>query len=436
MSTEATKQMSRALRWWDLACAAVLTFMLIVMLIEGASGAPYWAASLETVGRVSVLLVPAFLFAILWVVLGRGALREGICDLSLSGRSGVYLVLLLLVLMLGTVFAPMYAMLQAIAYPVVWTIAIDYRSAVLWCLAVATAVGAGMYLGLSALDPDTALASSLTTALVSLVFSIAMGTWITRIHAQGESYRELAEQLKRSQDEVAALSQEAGAAAERERMSRDLHDTLTQTLAGLVMLSEQTERALDAGDESRARDRLARVGSAARAAVSEARALVATTQPIGEDGLERAIERVAAALRADTGLEVECSLSNTELEREREVVLLRAVQEGLANARKHAKASKVAITLESVEGGGALLRVDDDGVGPRAEAGAPDAMRGGGFGLTGLADRVRQVSGDVRFGPRTGGGSRLEVELAPTRSASDLGETDTGEIDPSESVDA
>ncbi|QNN63978.1 sensor histidine kinase [Leucobacter denitrificans] len=431
--------MSRTLRWWDLACAAVLAFMLIVMLIEGISGAPYWAASLETVLRVALLVAPALLLALLWVTLGRSSLREGLCDLPLSGRSGTFLVLLLLVLALGTATAPMYAMLQAIAYPVVWTIAIDYRGAVLWCLAVATAVGAGMYLGLSPLDPNSALASSLTTALVSLVFSIAMGTWITRIHAQGESYRELAEQLERSQGEVAALSQEAGAAAERERMSRDLHDTLTQTLAGLVMLSEQTERALDAGDESRARDRLARVESAARAAVAEARALVATTQPIGEDGLERAIERVAAALRADTGLEVECTLTNVELAREREVVLLRAVQEGLANARKHAKASRVVITLEPLGDGGARLRVDDDGVGPDADA--ADPTRGGGFGLTGLADRVRQVEGEARFGARAGGGSRLEVELAPARSATETGHTnsghtDSGEIDPSERVDA
>ena len=407
MSESAAEIPSRALRWWDLACAAVLAFVIIVAVIDGAEGDPRWAASFATGWRIAVLLGPAVLFAVLYATLGREVLREGMRDLPLSARGGAFLVMLILLLAAGTFVNPMYAMLQAIAYPMVWTIAIDYRGAVLWCFAVALAVGSGMYLGLVALDAGTALASSLITALVSLVFAIAMGTWITRIHARGETYREIAEQLRRSQSEVAALSEAAGASAERERMSRDLHDTLTQTLAGLVMLSEQTERALDAGDEARARERVQRVGSAARAAVVEARALVATTQPIGDDGLERAIERVAAALRADTGLEIECSLSHVRLTRDREVVLLRTVQEGLANVRKHARARRVVVSLTAVAAEGALLRVDDDGIGPG------DGARDGGFGLTGLADRVRAVGGEVRFGERSGGGSRLEVALDP-----------------------
>ncbi|MGO3146763.1 MAG: sensor histidine kinase [Leucobacter sp.] len=407
--TVALEIASRALRWWDLAFAAVLAFVVIVAVLDGVAGDPHWAASLATGWRTAILLTPALLVAILYVALGRAVLREGMGDLPLSTRGGTFLTLLMLVLAVGTFSDPMYAMLQAIAYPLVWTIAVDYRRAVLWCLAVAFAVGAGMYLGLVTLNAGTALVSSLTTAVISLVFAIAMGTWISRIHAKGETYRELAEQLRSSQNEVAALSEAAGAATERERISRDLHDTLTQTLAGLVMLSEQTERALDARDEVRARDRLARVESAARAAVAEARALVATTQPIGEGGLVRAIERVAASLREDTGLDVDCALAQVSLEREREVVMLRAVQEGLANARKHAQARSVVVTLTEIGVGGALLVVDDDGVGPGL------GTREGGFGLTGLADRVRSVGGEVRFGGRSSGGSRLEIELHPVQ---------------------
>ena len=407
------------LRWWDLAFAAVLAFVVIVAVFDAVAGDPHWAAASATGWRVVILLTPAILAAALYLALGRGSLREGMCDVPLSPRGGGFLALFVFVLALGTFADPMYAMLQAIAYPVMWSVATTYRDSVLWCFAVALAVGAGMYLGLVTLDVGVAIVSSLTTAIVSLIFAIAMGTWITRIHVKGESYRELAEQLRQSQGEVAALSAAAGASAERERMSRDLHDTLTQTLAGLVMLSEQTERALDAGDEARARDRLTRVESAARAAVAEARALVATTQPIGDDGLEHAIERVAVALRADTGLEVKCVLEQVHVAREREVVLLRAVQEGLANARKHARAKRVTITLKPLGSGGARLHVDDDGVGPGT------GTREGGFGLTGLTDRVRAVDGDVRFGAREGGGSRLEVRLDPVRP---------GRVQPSEGL--
>lgn len=402
----------RPLRWWDLACAGVLIFTGVVAVIDAVSGEPHWAGSAAVGWRVAILLAPIPLIAAHYATLGREPILRGSSGSPIATRGGVFLALLLALLVISAFIDPMYAMLQAIAYPIVWTIAHEYRTAVMWCLAVALAIGAGLYLGLVTKDPEVALLTSLLTSIISLVFAIAMGTWISRIHDRGESYRELAKQLDRSRGEVAALSEAAGAAAERERMSRDLHDTLTQTLTGLVMLAEQTERALDADDETRARDRLTRVAVAARAAVAEARALVATTQPIGEGGLVASIERVANTLRADTGLEVELEVDyrpeQLALDREREVVLLRAAQEGLANARKHSGARRVAVFLSSRADGGARLIVDDDGRGSEPE------RTGGGFGLTGIADRVRSVGGEMSFGARRGGGSRLEVGLDPT----------------------
>ncbi len=422
--TPETATPNRALRWWDLACVGVLAFISAVTIIDGITGEIFWASSAPAGWRVALLTAPALLFAVLYVTLGRGAILHSVSETALPTRTGIFFISMLLVLALGTFCDPMYAMLQALIYPLVWSISRDYRSAVLWCFAVAIAVGAGIYLGLVTFNPATALVSSLITSVVSLVFAIAMGTWISRIHDRGETYRELAEQLSHSQDEVAALSEAAGASAERERMSRDLHDTLTQTLAGLVMLSEQAERAIDSGDSARAQDRLARVGSAARAAVTEARALVATTQPIGDGGLVNAIERVAASLRADTELEVNCELERVQLSRESEVVLLRVVQEGLANARKHSRATRITVSLSALAGDGVRLLVDDDGVGPGS------GSREGGFGLTGLADRVRAVGGELRFGAGSERGSRLEVRLRtadPAELRAQSGERDAVE---------
>lgn len=402
----------RALRWWDLACVGVLAFILIITVVDGVTGTLFWAPTASAGLRVALLATPALLFAVLYVALGRRVILRGVSNATLPTRTGIFFVSMLLLLAIGTFCDPMYAMLQALIYPLIWSLTRDYLGAVRWCFAVAIAVGAGLYLGLVALDPATALITSLITSVVSLVFAIAMGTWISRIHNQGEAYRELAEQLHRSQGEVATLSEAAGASAERERMSRDLHDTLTQTLAGLVMLSEQAKRAIDSGDAALAQDRLARVSSAARAAVAEARALVATTQPIGEGGLVNAIERVAAALREDTGLDVRCALqSSVRMSRECEVVLLRVVQEGLANARKHSQATRISVTLTALPGDVIGLVVDDNGIGPGS------GSREGGFGLTGLADRVRAVGGELKFGERVGkqsSGSRLEVRLSPT----------------------
>lgn len=240
-------------RWWDLAVAAVIVFVTIMVVVDGVAGGPRWAASLDLWWRIAILVTPNVLLAALYLGLGRDVILRSANGQRLSPRGIAFVALLVLVVFIGAICDPTYATLQVVVYPVIWNVAPNYRDAVAWCFAVAASVGVGMYIGLVADGVDAALFQSFVTALVSLVFSLAMGTWILRIHARGETYRELAEELRLSQDEVAALSKAAGASAERERMSRDLHDTLTQTLTGLVMLSEQAERALDAGDQERVR---------------------------------------------------------------------------------------------------------------------------------------------------------------------------------------
>lgn len=401
------------LLWWDLGISATLAVMATIGLFEILLSDP----PLEPAESWSIVAAPA-VFALWYVLLGRAALRRAILERVARPADFVFLLGMIAIIAAATAVFANYATLQTIGYPVIWTIVARYRSAIIWSAGLALAVGAGFIGVFTRFGVSGGVGAAVAIALISFAFAVVMGTWITRIFAQGERYRALAEELRRSQAEVVELSEAAGAASERERLSRELHDTLTQTLAGLVMLSEQAERALAAGDPERAADRIVRVGSAARDAVAEARALVATTQPLGDGGLEAAIGRLAARLRVDAGVRVDCELLPPELDRERQVVLLRAAQEGMSNARKHAGASWVAVSLSSAAEGGAVLVVDDDGVGPagtasRARGTDGTAGASGGFGLTGLADRVRAVGGEVRFGARPGGGARLEVRLRP-----------------------
>lgn len=392
----------RPLLWWDVGVAA----LTLVMCIPGGAGALDWSDSAAGWGsRLALNLGVLAAFALLYVVLGRGALLRGMRDETPNARSLTYVALLALTLGVGTAIEPSYATLQALAHPIAWVIVIRYRNAVVWSALLATAVGVGSGFAYVRVGVEDAIWTAVVIAGISFGFSVILGTWITRIFAQTERYRAIADELRRSQREVAALSTEAGAAQERERLSRELHDTLTQTLAGLVMLSEQANRAFDAGDQGRARDRLGRVEAAAREAVSEARALVATTQPLGDGGLEAAVERVVSRMRADTGLVIACSIEPTTLDREAQVVMLRAAQEGLANARKHARATQVDITLIAEPNGGARLRIADNGVGPG------DLTHPGGFGLSGLTERVRGVGGEVQFGAGERGGALLQVRL-------------------------
>ncbi|WP_017792834.1 sensor histidine kinase [Leucobacter salsicius] len=392
----------RPLLWWDVGIAG----LALVLCIPGGAGALDWSDTAEGWGgRLALNLGVLAAFVLLYVVLGRGALLRGICDEQPTGRSFAYLASLVLVLGVATAVEPSYASLQALAHPITWIIVVRYRNAIIWSALLASAVGIGSGIAYVRVGIEDPIWTALVIAGISFGFSVILGTWITRIFAQSERYRAIADELRRTQREVAALSTEAGAAQERERLSRELHDTLTQTLAGLVMLSEQATRAFDAGDQGRARDRLERVESAAREAVAEARALVATTQPLGDGGLEAAIARVASRMRADTGLAIDCVIEPVALDREAQVVLLRAAQEGLANARKHARATRVDVTLSNEPNGGAHLSIADDGVGPG------DLAHADGFGLSGLAERVRAVGGEVQFGPGQRGGALLQVRL-------------------------
>lgn len=402
----------RPLLWWDVAVAALLAFQGVLGVLE----APGWAADRAEPVRIALVLAPLALIGALYLALGRRVLPRGMRDEPLGAAGAAFLGLLAALLALATFCTPLHAILQALVYPMIWTAAARYRDAVLWCAATALGIGVSMFLGLG--GTSAAFASAAISAPISFVFSVVMGTWITRIAAQGERYRELSETLRASQGEVAALSEAAGAAAERERLSRELHDTLTQTLTGLVMLSEQAERALAAGDAERAADRLARVSIASREAMTEARALVATTQPLGDGGLAQAIQRVADRLRRDTGLRVGCELDGSALgllsgDRELEVVVLRAVQEGLANARKHAQARAVAVSLGVSEPAVTalprlvVLRIEDDGIGFDPE----QVIAAASFGLSGLVERVRAAGGEVGFGRGPVRGAVLEVHV-------------------------
>ena len=407
--------MSAALRWWDTGVVAITLFQSTVVVLDGASG---FTSSIEfgsETARILLVLAPLAALVLLYVTLGRSVLRRGIVDAPIGPRGTVFLVLLVGVLACAVFLAPINAIMQALVYPIVWTVANRYRDAVAWSGVTAAAIGAAMYSGLGLAGSAGAFFTALLTLISSFVFAVVMGTWITRVFEQGERFRLVADQLRDAQGEVSALSEAAGAAAERERLSRELHDTLTQTLTGLVMLSEQAERALDAHDTEAARRRITQVASAARAAVGETRALVATTHPLADGGLEQAIERLVARVRAETGISIDCSVEAIDCGREQQVVLLRAAQEGLANVRKHSGATRATVALQlgedpdprSEPGGTAVLTVTDNGSGPAD----PDPGASGGYGLTGLRDRARHVRGDLSFGPGPHGGARLELRL-------------------------
>jgi signal transduction histidine kinase len=363
-----------ALTWWD---AAAVVVSLVTFLACAATG----------ITGTSVLIagVDLGVFLLAYALLGRG---------SLDGRRGwiVFTAVIVGVSFVGSLQAPSFATFQTIAYPLVWIAAPDLRRAIPGNVAVAVAVASGYAVS----------SRSITEAVVvegfTLVFSLAMGIWISGIAKLSEQRKELLDQLTAAQDQVAALHREQGVVSERVRLARELHDTIAQSLTGIVMLAERA-RAQHPDDAS-----LGVLEESARQALTETRGLVAATAPVPlEGGLRAAMALLGDRFTRETGVAVTATVG-VEIPRGLEVVLLRCAQEGLANVRKHAHADSASIAVRP-DGDGVRLTVTDDGVGfDRTDL-------DGGFGLSGMRDRLALVGGDVALRHAEPRGTVLDVRV-------------------------
>ncbi|MFD9860453.1 sensor histidine kinase [Streptomyces alboflavus] len=239
-------------------------------------------------------------------------------------------------------------------------------------------------------------------AVVSLVFGAALGTWIIRIIAQSQERADLIAELEASRGEVARLSAERGALAERERMSREIHDTLAQGFTSLLMLVQAVDAELD-HDVAAARRHLELMQATARQNLAEARSLVAGRAPDDLRGgsLPDALRRVAAR----HGAAVTVTGAARPLPPGLEVVALRSCQEALANAAKHAGPDAEVRVALGYRPGELTLAVSDSGCG--FDTGAPHE----GFGLRGLRTRAAEVSGTAEVVSAPGGGTTVTVRL-------------------------
>ena len=251
-------------------------------------------------------------------------------------------------------------------------------------------------------------------AVVTLVFSGVVGSWVIQIIEQSLERADLVAELAASREEIARLSTEHGALAERERWSREIHDTLAQGFTSLIMLVQAVDSEFehDPGQAHRHLDLMART---ARENLAEARALVAGGSPAGLDGssLPDAVRRLAARHAEQTGAPAPVAVTGRVrgMPAPVEVVALRTCQEALANARRHAGPGvSVAVTLEYTADA-LRLSVSDTGCGFGP---APPGGPGSGYGLPGLRARVAEIGGTTRIRSAPGAGTTVTVELRST----------------------
>ncbi|WP_026404390.1 sensor histidine kinase [Actinomadura rifamycini] len=208
-------------------------------------------------------------------------------------------------------------------------------------------------------------------------------------------------------------AREAGMLDERQRMAREIHDTLAQGLAGVLAQLQAAEGLLD--DPAALRRHLGSAMNLTRDSLTEARRTVHAVEPavLAEARLPDAIGEVAR--RWAEANRVDAVLTTTgdarPMHADVEVALLRTAQEALANVAKHAKAGRVGLTLSYMEDL-VTLDVRDDGVGfdPAAVRRAHRSADGG-FGLAGMRQRVQRLAGRLDIESEPGGGTAVSATV-------------------------
>ena len=206
-------------------------------------------------------------------------------------------------------------------------------------------------------------------------------------------------------------AEEKAALEERQRLARELHDSVAQAIYG-ISLGLKTAKAQLERDPGRAHKPIDYALGLAEGATKEMRALIFSLRPetLDEEGLVRALERHVDALRARYHLEVETAfVAEPQLDSKTRHALFRVASEALHNVVKHAKAKTVRISLCAAPRT-CSLDVHDDGIGFDPSASFP-----GHLGLRSMKERIEAIGGTFTMHSERGHGTRLmaRVPLAP-----------------------
>ncbi|WP_345046273.1 sensor histidine kinase [Streptomyces rameus] len=285
-------------------------------------------------------------------------------------------------------------------------------------LAAVTATAAAAIAGFAAHQHYFSAAMAIGPALGAAV-AVAVVWAYQALYRESEQRRRLIEELTATRADLAQAQHTAGVLAERERLAREIHDTLAQGLSSIQLLLRAAERALPGRPDAAGRH----VDAARQAAVdnlAEARRFVAAlTPPALEDTtLAGALERLCSTAGSRHRITARFRLTGdpVPLATAHEVALLRIAQSALANTVSHAHATTAEITLGYGDDHVAL-GVVDDGTGFDPDRPPTPDPEGGGFGLAAMRARVHSLGGALTITSTPGHGTTLTARLPLTPTA-------------------
>jgi len=222
------------------------------------------------------------------------------------------------------------------------------------------------------------------------------------------------EAANRQLSEYAARVEDLTISSERQRMARELHDTLSQGLAGLILQLEAVDAHLAGNRTERGRSILRQSMEKARAALADARRAIDDLRQPTERDLAEAVREEAERFTVATGIhcapEIDLAADVPEAVAE---TAIRAVAEGLTNIARHASARTVTLRLAGKEKE-LELEICDDGVGFD-----PAAVEAGHYGLLGMRERVRLAGGRLEVRSGSGEGTCITIRFPSEISSHD-----------------
>jgi signal transduction histidine kinase len=245
-------------------------------------------------------------------------------------------------------------------------------------------------------------------------FAILFTIVFTMLAVQSEKARNEVQRLagdlseaNRRLREYAVQAEELSANRERIRLAREIHDSLGHYLT-VVNVQLEAAQALWSNNPARAKDSLAKAQTLAQEGLHDIRRSVASlrSSPLDNKSLTEALRALLAAdSQTVPAPEFQVNGESRDLASPVALSLYRATQEGLTNARKHARASRVSVLLDFRSPSTVAVTVSDDG------RGAAGVESSGGFGLLGLRERAQLLGGEVRVETAPGAGFKLTFEV-------------------------
>src|SRR5687767_6571079 len=225
----------------------------------------------------------------------------------------------------------------------------------------------------------------------------------------GTPLREVGAMIDVTDRVILTEAQAQAALEERQRLARELHDSVTQSLYSLTLLAEASRRTAAAGDVEKVVGNIARLGETAQQALKEMRLLVYELRPLALEhaGLAEALQHRIDAVEKRAGVEAQLRVNlEAELPPQIENGLYRIAQEALNNSLKHAEATKVSISLQTQDGH-VQLGIVDNGKGFDTEA----LQDHGGLGMVSMRERVESMRGQYSITSRPGDGTRVWINV-------------------------